>query len=488
MQEYDELVRLVKRAGVTSSIAELLSWDQQVMMPSGAKHVRAEQMGLIKSIQHELAVHPRIGELLTKIDRNNLNEEQQAQVHEIEWAYRREIGIPTALAEEFAVLTASADSAWNEAKNGNNFLIFLPFLERIVEKQREIAHCMDPNREPYEVLMENFESGLSLASVNKFFGEIKSVTVPLVEAISKLPVPDTSILEIPIQKSLQMGYNTWFTRKLGYDLGKGRLDLSSHPMTIGFGRITTNLSSGWWNAISSTMHEKGHGDYEHNLPFEHFGTPLGTARSLGIHESQSRLWENQVGKSLWFWEHNYDDLQSAYHHVLKNTDVTSFYRLINVVKPGFVRVDADELTYILHIALRFEIEQSLISGDLAVKDVPEAWDVKMEELLGIIPPTDTLGCLQDIHWSGGWLGYFPTYVVPGNMVAAQLFNMAAESIAPELFGGNTKVLGEWLHQNIHRHGCRYGSLELVRRATGKELGSEDYTRYLTAKFSELYKL
>jgi len=492
---YDELIRLLQHKGYLGSVDPLLQWDQFVTMPPGALEFHVKQVAAIQYQCHRLETDPRIGQILAEIDRDGLDEVQLVNLCEIETLYDRMIRVPDSLVSERAELRVKSHEAWVVAKDENNFKKFLPFLERSIEIAREVALCIDKTSDPYETLLHEYEPNISLSELNILFTEIKKVVVPLVESIctesNQLKfLYDTYLLHREIPESLQMVFCRRLADIIGYDFEKGRLDTSVHPFTLAYGRITTRFSDGWWGAVASTIHEVGHAKYEHGLPLEHFGTPLGTARSMGIHESLSRLWENHVGKSHEFWKGQYDVLQNTYASALRYVNVDEFCTLINTVKPGYIRVNADELTYSMHILLRLEIEQALINDTLAARDLPEAWNIGMEKSLGVTPPTDTLGCLQDIHWAQGCFGYFPTYLF-GSMISAQLWNAAEKKIDDLLLKiekGDFFELDTWLFENIYIHGCRFSTKELIARACGEEPCSKYYTRYLHEKFSTLYDL
>jgi carboxypeptidase Taq len=291
--------------------------------------------------------------------------------------------------------------------------------------------------------------------------------------------------EVAVEK--QSDFNTFIAKAIGYDFSKGRLDVSAHPFTSCYGRITTRYNDGWWPAISGTIHEAGHGMYEHNLPLKYFGIPLGQYCSMSIHESQSRLWENNVGKSKNFWKYFLPKLTESYD---LDVDLDDFYKIINQVEPTLIRVDADELTYSLHIILRFEIELGLIEGNINFEKLPEVWNEKFRAYFDIVPPNDSLGVLQDIHWSWGNIGYFPTYTL-GSMIAAQLFAAAEKdipSLATNLGEGKFDELRSWLNEKIWSHGKRYLTKEIIRNATGKNPDPDDYLNYLGKKYSEIYEL
>jgi len=489
---YAELVALSTQAGEVGSSIDSIGWDQHVMMPRGAKavEVRGRENSALSALHHGLVTSPRIGELLQGIDVTTLSEAEAAQVREIKEMYKRAVGVPTELVAQITKLATEAEMAWRKARSNNDFASFQPYLAQLVALKCEEARCIDPHSRPYEVLMQKYEPGMTLEKLDEFFAAIRSVCVPLIQEIAGRPKPDVSILRKEIPMELQVAYNKMLAALLGYDFENGRLDTSTHPMTCGFGRVTNRYTSGWLSALLGTAHEVGHGKYGHNLPLEHYGTPLGTYRSLGVHESQSLLTERHIAKSYAFWQGNFRYLQAMYSPTLNGVTIEQFYQMVNLVEPGVIRVEADELTYTMHIILRYEIEKALMDGSLAVKDLPRVWNGKMKELLGIVPLNDTLGCLQDIHWTDGSFGYFPTYTL-GAVGAAQLFAGAKVQLPTlewDITHGDLSLLNSWLKENVHQHGCRYTSDELYRLATGSELTVGPYLAYLTEKFTHLYKL
>ena len=482
MDDYQKLISLVKVPGILGTIAEQLSWDQLVMMPKGAAQLRSEQTATLSGLSHQLFISDEIGTLLQRLKHTQLDEEQQAQVREIAHDYDRAKRVPKELVEEFAKVTTEAEQIWERARANNDFASFAPSLEKIIELLKIRAHAIDPHGDPYEVMFNDYEPGLTLAEARKLLTEVKHAIVPILKHAKK--GADTSFLHREVPRELQMRFNKHLAERVGYDFTKGRLDLSTHPFTSAYGRITTRFESTWHMPILSTMHEKGHGDYEHALRVEHVGTPLGNAASFSVHESFSRLWENHIGRSLPFWTWLYPELKKDYGKAVEGVSVNDLYAAINKVEPGFIRVDADELTYTLHIIARFELEQELISGQLKVKDLPAAWNAKYNELLGITPPTDALGCLQDVHWSGGAFGYFPCYAL-GNIMAAQQWAAMGQEmdLEMEMKQGNYLPIKNWLAKNLQQHGRRYTTKDLIKQGTGKDLSSADYIAYLRDKFT-----
>lgn len=485
MDSYTKLVELVKEAGILASISELLDWDEEVTMPSGAMQRKALEKGVNAALSHRLFTSSEIGKLLDSLKKAKLNDEQQAMVDEISFDYYRAKNVPESLVKEQEEVSTIAVNAWKKARKEKNFSLFAPHLKKIIELKRQEAKFTDSKKDPYEVLVEDYESGISISEMSEIFNEIKKELVPLISKIKKAGEIETKILDKKIPESIQQKFSQEILKYIRFDFSKGRLDIAAHPFT-NYWRITTRYNEGFSNAIGGTIHEAGHAFYEHNLPFEHFGTPLGQSRSLSIHESQSRLWENHIGKSRAFWNGCFPKLKKAYK--LGEVSKEDFYRSINAVHPGFIRVNADEVTYTMHIILRFELEKALISGELEVKDLPKVWNEKMKQYLGVNVPNDSQGVLQDIHWSSNLIGYFPTYTL-GSMISAQLFEAMSRDInglEQKIEAGKFDELHAWLQDNIHRHGRRYSTKELVKRATGENPNPKAYIKYLNAKFGEIY--
>jgi len=495
MNTYDELIRRSKELGVLNSCAAVLGWDQQTYMPERGANLRGEQMALLASLSHQKFTDPRIGELLAASEADgSLDEGAKANVRELRRAYDRATKLPQSLVEELARVTTQAQQAWQTAKSKNDFPTFQPWLEKVVALKRQEAEAVGFQAHPYDALIEEFEPGATVADLKALFAGLTKELVPLIRMIAASPKkPDASILhrEFPIDR--QKVFAESASAAFGFDFSAGRLDTTSHPFCSGFGpgdcRITTRYNPRFFSeAFFGVLHETGHALYEQNLPAEHFGTPLGAACSYGIHESQSRLWENQVGRGRPFWEHFFPRLQQTFPMSLSGVNLDTFHFAINDVKPSLIRVEADEATYNLHIALRFELELSLLTGDLAVKDLPGVWNERVKALLGLDVPSDAQGCLQDIHWSFGGIGYFPTYTL-GNLYAAQLMDAARRDL-PGLDGdfrrGDFTRLKDWLTTHVHRNGQRYRANELCMRATGRELSPQPFLAYLKEKYEPLY--
>jgi carboxypeptidase Taq len=392
-------------------------------------------------------------------------------------------------------VTTVAHQAWGEARAENQFTKFQPFLEKIVDLRRRYAEIFAPYDHVYDPLLDDFEPGLKTADVKAIFNALRPQQVKLIKAIQSAHQVDNSFLHQPFDEQKQWDFGVEVISKFGYDWNRGRQDKSLHPFTTGFSindvRITTRVSPDYLNmALFGSMHETGHALYDLGVDQKYERTPLAGGASLAIHESQSRMWENLVGRSLPFWEYFYPRLQEFFPSQLGNISLEKFYKGINRVEPSLIRVEADEATYNLHIMLRLEIEIALMEGTLAVKDLPDAWNSRIHEYLGLTPPNDALGVLQDIHWSGGMIGYFSTYAL-GNLVSAQLWeriNQDIPDLSEQIRQGKFEPLLGWLRENIHCYGSKYEPQELVQRITGSKIDPAPYMRYLTAKFGKIYGL
>ena len=491
---YDRLVSLIADVGALASVAELLHWDQDVTMPKSPDgegvtvQIRAKELGALAAVTHEKFTSPEIGRLLGRLSEDEtLNDDQRALVKEVSFDYRRATCVPPDFVRREAELFARANGVWEVARAGNDFTRFSALLNEVFDLARERARLIDPDREPYAVLFEGYESGIPLDEVRDHFARIRDAIIPVIASLKGRPPVDDAFLNSPVPEAAQLAFHRSIAALLGYDFTRGRIDTTVHPFSGAFGRVSTRFTDGPAISVLSTVHEVGHAMYEHNCVTKNlqwFGTPLAQSRSLGVHESQSRLWENHVGKGESFWRHAYPLLQAAFGRAFASVPLDRFIAAINKAEPGLIRVNADELTYPMHVFLRFEIEQDVLSGRLAVGDIPQAWNAKMQEYLGITPPNDAKGCLQDVHWSIGAVGYFPTYVI-GSMLAAQEYAAAKRDI-PDLDGkiasGDTKPLQDWLRVRIHEPACRYQTKELIRRATGKDPSPDDYIAYLKEKF------
>ena len=495
---YDHLRRHAKETALLRAIDGLLSWDQQTYMPAGASDYRVEQMSYLAGMVHARQTDPRVGEWLAELAGSELAGDTQsdsgATIRELSRAFEKKKKLPQTLVEELARATAQGQMIWIEARKNDDFSHFEPVLTKIYELKRQEAAAIGFDDSPYDPLLDDYEPHQKTADLRGVLAGLRDALVPLVGAIAESgKVAPLEIVQRNFPVAAQEAFGREAATAIGFDFERGRLDVTHHPFCGGAGpddvRITTRYLEHHFNsAFFGILHEVGHGLYEQGLPSEEFGLPLGEAISLGIHESQSRMWENMVGRSLGFWQHWYAKAKSHFPATLGDTSLEDFHFAVNDVRPSLIRVEADEATYNLHILIRFELEQALLTGDLPVADLPAAWNSKYTEYLGITPASDADGVLQDIHWSAGLIGYFPTYSL-GNLYAAQFFEAAAQELGdlPTMFSqGEYQPLLDWLRKNIHVHGQRHPATELIERVSGRPLSHEPLIRYLTDKLGGLY--
>jgi carboxypeptidase Taq len=494
---YEKFIERVKEFQTCRAIEALLDWDQETYMPKRAAEDRANQIALVAGLAHEKLTADELGELLARLEQQGVGDDPAlaTNVREVRRDYDRAVKLPKSLVQEIARVTTLAKDAWVQARERSDFPKFAPHLEKLLDLKRQVADLIGWTTEPYDALMDEYEPDAKAAEVEAVFSQVKAELVPLVAAIKEAPrQPDKSIRERKCPRQQQESFNRHIAESMGLSFDTGRIDVSTHPFCTSMSprdvRITTRYNEHYMAmSLFGVMHEVGHALYEQGFDPAHTGTPMALSVSLGIHESQSRLWENQVGRSRAFWQHFYPELQEAFPS-LGGVSLDDWHFVINAVEPSLIRVEADEVTYGLHIMLRFELERKMIRGEIAVKDVPAAWNAGMRELLGITPPDDAQCCLQDIHWSLGIFGYFPTYAL-GNLYAAQFFEAARQALLDlesQIGRGELLPLREWLRENVHRHGKRYRAAELVKVVTGRELSHQPFVNYLLAKFKPLYGL
>ena len=479
------------------SAKSLLFWDHQTYMPRGGVPSRAEQVATLSRLAHEMVTDDETERLLKASGEPDPCSEDGALIRRARRDYERATRLPAELVAETSRVTSLAESAWVRARGESDWSLFASHLEKVLALKREAAESLGYDDHPYDALLDAYEPGAKKARLEAVFEELKEGVLPLIGAtVAKGDGKDRSgPLKGAFGEAGQEEFGREVISAFGYDWERGRQDRSIHPFCINFGpgdvRITTRFDGNWLApALFGTMHEAGHALYEQGVDPSYARTPLGGGTSMGVHESQSRLWENLVGRSRAFWSHYYPKLREVFPQILGGIEAGAFYRAINALKPSEIRVEADEVTYNLHILLRFELEVALIEGSLSVADLPAAWNAKMEEYLGLVPKNDSAGVLQDIHWADGLFGYFPTYTI-GNVLSVQFFDAAVEArpeIPEEIKSGSFSTLLGWLRENVHRHGSRYYPHELVERATGRPLDTAPYLRYLEDKFGELYSL
>lgn len=500
---YNELIERIADAATLASSAAVLGWDQQVMMPPGGLEYRSRQLAQLAKLSHELATDPRLADLLAECEADDDLTADPASVtavniREIRHDYDRKTKLPAKLVEEEARLASMGEYIWAEARKESNFSRFRPILAQVIDLLRRKAECYGwaEGGEPWDALAEDYEPGCTAANVEKVFVPLRQRLKALLDDLmrnGKAPSNRFNEIALPIEKQEQ--FVRMVATGIGFDFERGRLDRSTHPFCSGSHpgdvRLTTRFRETDLNdALGSTMHECGHGIYEQGLPPVYAGLPMGTSVSLGIHESQSRMWENQVGRSRAFWEWCFPRLRETFGSGVDGLTLEDVYGGANIVRPDFIRVEADEATYNMHIMVRFELERAILKGDLAVDDIPAAWNARYKEYLGLDVPNDAKGCLQDIHWSMTAMGYFPTYTL-GNLYAAQFFEKARADM-PDLEDqfrrGEFAGLKTWLNEHIHRHGRRYTPGELCEVVTGKPLSADPLLRHLEGKLRPIYGL
>jgi carboxypeptidase Taq len=497
---YDRLCAQAREVALLSSTQSLLGWDERTKLPPAGGAYRAEQMSYLAGVIHKRETAPEIGEWLAVLADSPLasdpHSDAGADIANLRRDYERKTKLPQALVEELARLAVLGQQVWAEARKANDFARFKPLLERTVELKRQESAAIGYDETPYDALLDEFEPGAKTGEVTRVLAGLRDQLVPLVAEIaasSRRPNLEPLKRGFPIDVQEQFGRRA--VAAIGYDFSAGRIDVTAHPFCTTLGpsdvRLTTRYDGNFFpGAFFSTLHEAGHGMYEQGLPAERYGLPTGQAVSLGIHESQSRMWENLVGRSRAFWEHFFPQVQAAFGATLADVRLDDFYFAINDVQPSLIRTESDEATYNLHILVRFELEQALLVDELRVAELPAAWREKYRHYLGIEPPNDADGVLQDVHWSSGAIGYFPTYTL-GNLYAAQLFERAGRDLGdlPAMFRrGEFLPLRDWLRTHVHSHGRRYPASELACRVTGVPLSHEALLRHLRGKFAPLYGL
>jgi carboxypeptidase Taq len=498
-EAYKNLSSRSKELTHLGSAVAVLGWDQRTQIPHKGHHTRAQVLATMAGIAHSKATDPAIGEWLSAVDGSEFTKNPISieAVNYREWkrSFERAVKIPHELAVELARAAAEGQSVWERARPENDWSTFAPYLEHIVSLKREEAEALGYENEPYDTLLDAYERGETARNLEPIFRKLNEALVKLLDRIAgSSRKPDASLKRGNFPVRLQEQFALDVARQLGYDLDAGRLDVSAHPFTTGIGpgdvRITTRYDENYFNeSFFAVIHETGHALYHQGLPLEHWGTPFCRPISLGINESQSRMWENLVARSKEFWSHFYPEAQSRFQ-ALSNVSLDDFYLSVNQVEPSLIRVEADEVTYNLHILLRFELEVLLLRKDLEVLDLPDAWNNKTQAYLKLVPPDYASGVMQDVHWSSGSIGYFPTYTL-GNLYASQFFAQANQdlgNVTEQLRQGEFAPLLGWLREKIHSQGTRYLPRDLVKTVTGNDLDPTYFINYLEQKYSELYKI
>lgn len=496
----EKLKQLKAILGEVSDLAHaaaVLEWDQNVNMPPGGGEARGRQLGTLAKISQEKATSDEVGRLLEDLKGEfvGADTDEAALIRLATRNYEKARRVPAEFVAERAIVTTKAFDAWVQAKGKSDFSIFRPHLENVMELVKKYISFFPPADHPYDILLDDYEPGMKTAEVREIFDDLRPRQVGLIKQISSAKQVKDDFVHRKYNEKKLWNYGETIIGRFGYDWSRGRQDKAPHPFETSFSvndvRITNRFETA--NPLAtlfSAMHEAGHAMYEQGVNPSYERTSLENGASMAVHESQSRLWENLVGRSLPFWEHFYPDFKKTFPSQLDGVNVKSFYKAINQVEPSLIRVNADEATYNLHIMLRLELEIGMVEGAVAIKDLPEIWNAKMQEYLGITPPDDAKGVLQDIHWSAGLLGYFSTYAL-GNLVSAQLWegiNTDIEDLGDQIRKGKFDALLGWLRGKIHVFGRKYDPQDLVQRVTGSKIDAGPYIRYLTGKFSDIYGL
>jgi carboxypeptidase Taq len=499
-QAYDELLRRMREETLLTTVEALLDWDEETYMPPGGVENRSEQLALVAGLLHERGTDPRLGELLAAVERSDVVADAggpaAVNIRALRREYDRFVRLPRTLVQDVARTTALAQKAWASARAESDFTRFRPWLERIVALKRAEAECVGYADEPYDALLEDYEPGLRSAVVARLFDALRRELVPLAERIAGARrQPDRAVLRRHFPRDRQRRFGERVAAAVGFDFGRGRMDLGVHPSCIGMGpgdcRITLRFDDrDFAGGLLTILHEVGHGLYEQGLDPEHYGTPMGEVASVGMDESQARFWENRVARDRQFWDYFYPRARELFPESLGDVSTDEFHFAINRVAPSLIRIHADEVTYNLHVMIRFDLERGLLSGSLPVADLPDAWNEAYRQTLGVAPRTDAEGCLQDGHWADGMIGYFPTYAL-GDVFAAQLYACAEHelgSLGEQFARGEFAALGQWLGRHVYRQGGRHPSARLIELVTGSPPDHRPLVRLLKAKYETLYDI
>lgn len=491
---YKALVNHLKNAFYLKSSLGLLQWDEQVNLPPNSGNIRAAQIFALSEAAHNKIIEPKVGQWLDSLEFNKdqLTLEQLTVLKETRRDYSRNTKLPAAFVAKKAEAQSHSHLAWVQARQNSDFKQFMPHLQKQLDFAIEEANIVGSHTNPYDYWIDQHDPGLNAQFIEGHFSALKKNLLPILVKIMNSPIkPDSSILKgFPIEK--QESFIHEVTEKLGFDYSRGRFDRSTHPFCGGNPldlRMTTRYNENVpLDSLFSSIHETGHGLYEQGLPQEEVGTPLAEAIGMAVHESQSRLWENQIGRSRAFWNYWEPRYRELFKDQLKNINSDLLYLTLNSVERNPIRVDSDEVTYNLHIILRFELEKQLFDGSLQVKNLPEQWNAASQDILGLIPKTEKEGVLQDVHWSGGSFGYFPSYCL-GNMLAAQLWytmNNSIPLLQESIAQGDFSPLLNWLRKHIHKWGKQYNTHELIQKVTGEPLNSKYLINYLSERYLPLY--
>jgi carboxypeptidase Taq len=491
---YESYKNAMQKIADVKYASAVLQWDQETHLPPKGGDFRGRQIATLSELAHEQFTSDEMGRLLTDLAGNNdLSASEKRNVTLSLEDYQKSRKLPASFVRNLSEAVNRSFHAWIKARNENNFSHFLEPLHAIIELKKQEADLLGYEKHPYDALMNDYDKGLTVAITDKLFSSLREKLSPLLEMIRDQPQVNNQFLHQHFDKDAQWKFGLELLKKMHFDFDAGRQDISEHPFTTNFNshdvRVTTRIDENdFGNMTWSCLHEGGHALYEQGLPASEYGLPLGEYCSLSIHESQSRLWENCVGRSLSFWKHYYPVLQEYFPEQFKNVSVEQFYAGINRVSPSLIRTEADELTYHFHVMIRYEIEKKLIEGSMSAKDIPAIWNEYYLKYLGVTVPDDKSGCLQDVHWSHGSFGYFATYSI-GSLYAAQFFthiSKQTDALETRIENGETTLVLNWLQQQIYPHGRYYSSEALCAKATGETLNSQYFIDYATKKFTDIY--
>lgn len=493
---YKKYIHKLQKIADVMYASAVLQWDQETYMPAKGADIRARQLATLAGIAHEMATDKELGDILNELYADNgLNNLQKKNIaHSLrDYALRKKY--PGSFVHELTLTISESFIAWNQAKEKNDYSIYAPKLKKLLKLKQQETEILGYKKHPYDALLDQYEQGCTTDDLESLFADVKTHLVPFIRQIAEKPTPKDDFMYMKYEAQKQWDLGIELLKQMHYDFEAGRQDKSSHPFTIHFNpydvRVTTRIDEyNLHEMIWSTIHEGGHALYEQGIPIEEYGLPSGESISLGIHESQSRLWENNVGRSLSYWKGNYSLLQKYFPEQFKNVGIDEFYKAMNKVRPSLIRTNADELTYHLHILIRYEIEKKLFENELSTEELPEYWNKLYLEYLGIKVPDNKQGILQDVHWSHGSFGYFPTYSI-GSFYAAQFFTCAQKQIPDltvQIEQRNMLPLLQWLRTNIHKHGKLVSAEEVCKNISGEKLNFSYFMNYAKNKYTEIYNL
>lgn len=483
-----------QKAADLNNASAVLGWDQEVYMPAKGFEVRGRQLATLASLAHEMLTSEAYGNQLQELaGRGDLADDEKRNVELSLEDYNKNKKLSAAFVEAITQQTSASYNAWIQSRKENKFSIYAPELDKMIQLKKQQASMYGYESNPYDALLDEYEKGASVALLDRVFGDVKQQLPVLLDKIKTAQQVDDSFFLCNYPKQAQWDFSMDVLHAMGYDFEAGRQDMSEHPFTTSFAptdvRVTTRVDENNYSSLLwSSIHEGGHALYEQGLPIEQYGLPLGAAASLGIHESQSRLWENNVGRGKQFWHHFYPKLQQYFPQQLNDVTVEAFYKGMNKVEPSLIRTEADEVTYHFHVMIRYEIEKGLMNGDLFTEDLPEAWNGLYNKYLGVSAQDDKTGVLQDVHWAHGSFGYFPTYSL-GSFYAAQFYLQAVKempTLADDIANGRLLGLREWLRGKVHQYGRRYTSEELCKQITGTGLDFKVFMQYAHEKYAGIY--